>query len=65
MRPYCRQFLETVGEYYNLAIFTASQKDYATLALKEIDPDKRLFRKVFYRGSCVRTKNDVSSFSLE
>ena len=52
-RPELQEFMERVGELFEVVIFTASQKVYAEQLLDIIDPGARVFRHRIFRDSCV------------
>ena len=39
---------------YELVVFTAGVKDYATPILDKIDPDNTLFKKRLFRDTCIK-----------
>ena len=49
-RPFLEDFLEEVSLFFNVHVYTASEKDYADIILSYIDPknkiQKRLYRNV-------------------
>ncbi|EAX89220.1 NLI interacting factor-like phosphatase family protein [Trichomonas vaginalis G3] len=51
VRPGAEDFLKTLGELYELVLFTASTKFYADLVVDQIDPDKNIKYRL-YRESC-------------
>jgi Dullard-like phosphatase family protein len=57
IRPHVAQFLQTMSEHYELVLFTASAKYYASKMLRYIDPHRSFFSHVFYRESCCKTTN--------
>eukprot|EP01135_Chromosphaera_perkinsii_P006631 Nk52_evm33s554 gene=Nk52_evmTU33s554 len=52
-RPYVDFFLETVQQWYNLVIFTASIKEYGCPVIDSLDAGKGLFQRRYYRESCI------------
>ena len=58
-RPYCLEFLRTVSQWFDLAIFTASVQEYADpiIDLLEHDLGIRIFKNRFYRHHCVDDGN--------
>lgn len=53
IRPYLKEFLEFTSTHFEIAVFTASCKEYAEMLAKHLDPDKKYFKYVFSRESCV------------
>jgi len=51
-RPHVDQFLETVAQWYEVIVFTASLSPYANAVIDQLDPN-RLISKRYYRQSCV------------
>lgn len=53
-RPYCSEFLQSVLQWYELCIFTASVQEYADpiIDMLEHDLGRPCFRRRFYRDSC-------------
>ena len=49
IRPYCLQFLEEMGKFFEIVIFTAALKDYADSILDVLDPNKILINYRLYR----------------
>ncbi|XP_043707194.1 CTD small phosphatase-like protein 2 isoform X1 [Telopea speciosissima] len=52
-RPHLKDFLEKVGNLFEIIIFTASQAIYAEQLLNVLDPKRRIFRHRVFRESCV------------
>jgi len=50
-RPHVDLFLETVSQWFELVIFTASLSSYANAVIDRLDPKRRINRR-FYRQSC-------------
>lgn len=53
-RPYCSEFLQSVLQWYELCIFTASVQEYADpiVDMLEHDLGRPCFQRRFYRDSC-------------
>ncbi|KAJ6242991.1 scp1-like small phosphatase 4-related [Anaeramoeba flamelloides] len=51
-RPMLDHFLQTVSQFFDVVIFTASLKEYADPILDILDPKNELFRLRLYRDSC-------------
>ena len=52
-RPYLKEFLRDVSNFFDLAIFTAAMKCYADTILDYIDPKKEYFQFRLYRNACI------------
>ena len=56
VRPFASQFLSILSQFFEIGIFTASQKEYADWILDKIDEEKNIkFR--YYRESCKFKEN--------
>lgn len=55
LRPHLIESLERLREFFQIVIFTASEKSYADSILDFIDPQKRYFDARLYRDSCIET----------
>ncbi|KAJ4787707.1 CTD small phosphatase-like protein [Rhynchospora pubera] len=51
-RPHLRCFLERVAGLFEIVIFTAGTRIYASKVLNELDPEGKFFSRRFYRDSC-------------
>ena len=58
IRPGVIQFLELVGKYYELIIFTAATQDYGDLLIDAIEENNVFFEHRFYRQHTVIMGND-------
>ena len=47
-------FLESVSKFFNIIVFTASERAYADACLDKIDPAKKYFSKRYYREHCTK-----------
>jgi len=52
-RPHLHTFLEQVSDWFEIVVFTASQKVYADKLLDILDPDKKFVQHRVFRDSCV------------
>lgn len=53
-------FLKKVSKYFNLILFTASYKEYADVIIDYIDPDNNIFKKRFYKESCINLDDNIN-----
>ena len=58
IRPGINEFLDEVGKYYELIIFTTATQDYADLLIDAIEEDKIYFDHRLYRDHAVIIDND-------
>ncbi|XP_017070745.1 CTD nuclear envelope phosphatase 1 homolog isoform X2 [Drosophila eugracilis] len=52
-RPHVDYFLDRVSNWYNLAVFTAGAKDYASPILDFLDNGRNVLKMRFYRENCI------------
>ena len=58
-RPHLMDFLNEINKYFDLAIFTASVKEYADTVLEYIDPKNQFFKFRLYRDACIPIGNNI------
>jgi Dullard-like phosphatase family protein len=58
VRPGIFEFLENVGKYYEIIIFTAATQDYADLLIDAIEDNKIYFDYRLYRQHTIIIEND-------
>ena len=58
VRPGIYEFLETVGKYYEIIVFTVATQDYADLIIDAIEENKIYFDYRLYRQHAVIIDND-------
>ncbi len=58
VRPGIFEFLETLGKYYEIIVFTAATQDYADLLIDAIEENKIYFDYRLYRQHAVIIEND-------
>ena len=58
LRPFLFGFLEEVGQYYELIIFTSATEAYANSVIEAIEQNKKYFDFVFYRQHTIIIGND-------
>ncbi|VVB08078.1 unnamed protein product [Arabis nemorensis] len=51
-RPGVDEFLKKIGEKYQIVVFTAGLREYASLVLDKLDPERRVIARSFYRDAC-------------
>lgn len=49
VRPYMKEVLTNLASFYEMAIFTAADQEYADLILDQLDPEKEFFSHRLYR----------------
>ena len=54
LRPYLREVLDKLSQFYEIVAFTAGIKPYADQILDKIDPENTIFKKRLYRDSCLK-----------
>lgn len=50
-RPYLVEFLEKVSSLFEIVVFTASEREYASMVLDRIDPEQKYIHHRLYRDS--------------
>ena len=58
LRNGLKKFLSLLNNYFNIAVFTASDKDYADSIIRFLDPNKTIFKFCLYRTNCINV-NDL------
>ncbi len=51
VRPGATEFIESMNEYYDIILWTASLREYADPVMDKIDPNRRAINRLF-RESC-------------
>lgn len=51
-RPFLTEFIQRMSKLYDLAVYTASAKDYADAVMDKIDPNRTIFCARLYREHC-------------
>ena len=59
LRPYAREFLKEMAEFFEIIIFTASHSCYANVVLDYIDPKNEWISHRLFRESCIQTETGV------
>lgn len=62
VRPHCREFLQEMSRYFEIAVFTASTKPYCDPILDLIDPEFYITHRL-YRDHCTPTSSKFAGFS--
>ena len=58
VRPGIYEFLDEVGKYYELIVFTTATQDYADVLIDAVEEDKIYFEHRFYREHATIIDND-------
>jgi CTD small phosphatase-like protein 2 len=53
MRPYLKDFLKVVSQWFEIVVFTASQRVYADKLLSMLDPSGKYITHRMFRDSCL------------
>lgn len=53
-RPYLKELFERAMPYFQICVYTASEKMYADAILDVLDPEKKIFYKRIYRNQCLK-----------
>ena len=51
--------LEYLSQYYEIIIFTASQRDYAIKIINYLDPESKIIKLLLDRDFCYQTAHGV------
>ena len=65
IRPFVNMFLEEVSKYYDVLVYTASDKEYATAVVLHMDPDRTFIKKILHRRHCVKTEKGFTVKNLK
>ncbi|CAD8142466.1 unnamed protein product [Paramecium pentaurelia] len=57
VRPYCKEFIKEMSNYYTIYLFTASSETYAKAIVNHLDPKRQYITDVLCRNNCFETKN--------
>ncbi|CAD8149738.1 unnamed protein product [Paramecium pentaurelia] len=57
VRPFCKEFLKEMSNYYNIYLFTASSELYANAIVNHLDPKRQYINDILCRNNCFETKN--------
>lgn len=52
-----KETLNNLYKLFDLHVFTSSEKAYADLILKQIDPEDKYFKERWYKSSCLKAPN--------
>jgi Dullard-like phosphatase family protein len=57
MRPGLVECLERLVQFYEIAVFTAAERTYATEIIKHFDPDQKFIKHILSREHCIHVDN--------
>ena len=57
MRPGVVEWLERLAQFYEIAVFTAAERTYATKIIKHFDPNSEYIKHLLSREHCVHVSN--------
>ncbi|XP_029470062.1 CTD small phosphatase-like protein 2 isoform X1 [Rhinatrema bivittatum] len=52
LRPFTKEFLETISKMYEIFVFTTAKREYAEKILAFLDPQKKLIRHRLFQEDC-------------
>ena len=55
IRPYAKEILQEMSNYFEVIIFTASHSCYANQVIDYLDPESKYVSRRFFRETCVPT----------
>ncbi|XP_069779068.1 CTD small phosphatase-like protein 2-B [Narcine bancroftii] len=58
LRPYCREFLESVSQFYEVILFSSATKDYTDKLMDILDPQRQIIKHRLYRKHCTCVKGN-------
>lgn len=56
-RPYLEKCLDHLAQFYEMAVFTAADQEYADLIIDILDPEKKYFQHRMYRQHCIKCED--------
>lgn len=59
LRPFAREFIALMSQFYEIVIFTASHSCYANIVLNLLDPENRYVNYRLFRESCIQTTEGI------
>lgn len=65
IRPHVDYFLESVSRHFDVVVYTASDREYATAVVGYLDPDRRIIKDILHRRHCVKTKKGFTVKDLK
>ncbi len=63
IRPYLHQVLTELRDYFQLVLFTASERSYADAIVNMIEKDFSYFDARMYREHCIETNTEFEGSS--
>jgi CTD small phosphatase-like protein 2 len=47
LRPYAQEFIDQISEFYEIAFFTASNYEYASVIMEKLDKNHKVAQRLF------------------
>lgn len=54
IRPFCKEFLNKVSQFFDICVFTAAHSSYANPILDALDPEGCFFKDRYFNDSCTK-----------
>ncbi|CAD8066789.1 unnamed protein product [Paramecium primaurelia] len=64
VRPYAKEMLKNLSNYFEIIIFTASHSSYAEKVCNYLDPDSNIISHRLFRDSCTQTNTSLYTKDL-
>ena len=59
IRPFCREFLQKMHEFFEIYIFSSSSEKYCEAVIEILDPKKEFFDGFLHKEHCIKTEHGL------